>query len=260
MSDRKSVIVSGSTSGIGLAVARSMAEAGYDVMLNGMGDAGEIEATRRAMAEETGAAVDYCAADMSKPGEIAMLVDMARKRFGRIDVVVNNAGIQTVAPIEEFPPERYDQIIAINMSSAWHMTRLTMAEMKARNWGRFINIASAHGLVASPFKSAYVMSKHAVLGLTKTVALEGAEHGITANAICPGYVLTPLVAKQIPETAQARGITEQQVVRDVLLAAQPTKQFVEASQIGALAVFLCSPAASQITGTALPVDGGWTAR
>lgn len=259
MSDRKSVIVTGSTSGIGRAIAWELARAGYDVMLNGLGDQAEVEALRKEMQDETGVNVGYCAADMSDSQQIEMLADVTRRAFGRIDVVVNNAGIQTVSPIEDFPVERCDQIIAINMSSAWHLTRLTMAEMKARKWGRFINVASAHGLVASPFKSAYVMAKHAVVGLTKTVALEGAEHGITANAICPGYVLTPLVEKQIPETARARQMTEEQVVRDVLLAAQPTKQFVEASHLGALAVFLCSDAAAQITGTAIPVDGGWTA-
>jgi 3-hydroxybutyrate dehydrogenase len=259
MSDRKSVIVTGSTSGIGRAIAWELARAGYDVMLNGLGGQAEVEALRKEMQDETGVNVGYCAADMSDSQQIEMLADVTRRAFGRIDVVVNNAGIQTVSPIEDFPVERYDQIIAINMSSAWHLTRLTIAEMKERKWGRFINVASAHGLVASPFKSAYVMAKHAVVGLTKTVALEGAEHGITANAICPGYVLTPLVEKQIPETARARQMTEEQVVRDVLLAAQPTKRFVEASHLGTLTVFLCSDAAAQITGTAIPVDGGWTA-
>jgi len=259
MSERKSVIVTGSTSGIGRAIAWEMARAGYNVMLNGMGDADEVDALRGDMQAETGMTVEYCAADMASVRQIETLVEAARRAFGRIDVVINNAGIQTVSPIEDFPVERYDQIMAINMSSAWHLTRLTMAEMKARRWGRYVNIASAHGLVASPFKSAYVMAKHALVGLTKTVALEGAEHGITCNAICPGYVLTPLVEKQIPETALARHMTEEQVVRDVLLAAQPTKAFVEAADIGKIAVFLCSQAAQQITGTALPVDGGWTA-
>ena len=196
---------------------------------------------------------------MSKPEQIADLVETTRRELGAVDVVVNNAGIQTVAPIEEFPVGRYDLIIAVDMSSAWHLTRLTMAEMKQRRWGRIINVASAHGLVASPYKSAYVMAKHAILGLTKTIALEGAEFGITCNAICPGYVLTPLVEKQIPETAKARGITEEQVVKDVLLAAQPTRQFVTVEQVGALANFLASDMAAQITGAALPIDGGWTA-
>jgi 3-hydroxybutyrate dehydrogenase len=252
-------IVTGSTSGIGLAVARALAEAGHAVMMNGFGDPAQIEADRAAIEADTGAPVAYHGADMSKPDEIADLVAATEARFGQIDIVVNNAGIQTVAPIEEFPVDRYNLIIAINMSSAWHLCRATFGGMKARGWGRVINVASAHGLVASPYKSAYVMAKHAVVGLTRTLALEGAEYGITANAICPGYVLTPLVQAQIPETARARGITEEAVIRDVLLAAQPTKTFVEPGQIGALAAFLCTSAASQITGTALPVDGGWTA-
>ena len=259
MPEFRTAIVTGSTSGIGLAVARALAEAGHAVMMNGLGDAAEIEKIRQTMSEETGAPIAFHGADMSKPDQIADLVRATDERFGQTDIIVNNAGIQTVAPIEDFPVDRYDLIMAINMSAAWHLTRLTMAGMKARGWGRIVNIASAHGLVASPYKSAYVMAKHAVVGLTKTVALEGAEAGVTANAICPGYVLTPLVEKQIPETAAARGITEDEVIRDVLLAAQPTKRFVQAGQIGALAAFLCSPAASELTGTAIPVDGGWTA-
>jgi 3-hydroxybutyrate dehydrogenase len=260
MSDHGCAIVTGSTSGIGLGVARALAAAGWDVMLNGFGDAAEIEAIRAGVAAEFGVRCAYDGADMSKPAEIESLVAHARKAFGAIGAVVNNAGIQTVSPIEDFPVDRYDLIVAINMSSAWHLTRLVFAAMKARGRGRIVNVASAHGLVASPFKSAYVMAKHGVVGLTKTVALEGAEHGITCNAICPGYVLTPLVEKQIPETAKARGITEEQVKRDVLLAAQPTKQFVTVEQVGALAAFLCSDAAASITGTALPIDGGWTAQ
>lgn len=256
---KKTAIVTGSTSGIGLGIAWALARANMNVVLNGFGPAAEIEATRSEIEEKTGSSVAYDGADMSKVGDIERLVAATRARFGAIDVVVNNAGIQTVAPIEEFPVDRYDLIVAINMSAAWHLTRLTMAEMKARKWGRIVNVASAHGLVASPFKSAYVMAKHAVVGLSKTVALEGAEYGVTSNAICPGYVLSPLVEKQIPETAKARGITEAQVVRDVLLAAQPTRQFVGVDQVGALAAFLCSDAASQITGTAIPIDGGWTA-
>ncbi len=259
MGASKVAVVTGSTSGIGLAVARALAGAGHAVVLNGLGDPSEVEGLRADIERQSGSEIAFHNADMSKPDQIGNLVEFTNARFGAIDIVVNNAGIQTVAPIEEFPVDRYDLILAINMSSAWHMTRLTMAGMKQRKWGRYINIASAHALVASPFKSAYVMSKHAVLGLTKTVALEGAEFGVTANAICPGYVLTPLVEKQIPETAKARGISEEEVIRDVLLAAQPTRQFVGADQIGALATFLCSPAASQITGTAIPVDGGWTA-
>ena len=259
MSPRRVAVVTGSTSGIGLGIARSLAHAGMDVMLNGLGDPTEIEAIRASLAKEAEARIAFHGADMSKPDEIADLVETTRRMLGAVDVVVNNAGIQTVAPIEDFPIDRYNLIIAVDMSSAWHMTRLTMAEMKQRRWGRIINVASAHGLVASPYKSAYVMAKHAILGLTKTIALEGAEFGITCNAICPGYVLTPLVEKQIPETAKARGITEEQVVRDVLLAAQPTRQFVTVEQVGALANFLASDMAAQITGTALPIDGGWTA-
>ena len=259
MNATRTAIVTGSTSGIGLAVARSLAEAGHAVMMNGLGDADEIEALRAGLEKETRAQVAFHGANMADPDQIADLVRATEERFGQVDIVVNNAGIQTVAAIEEFPVERYELIMAVNMSSAWHLTRLTMAGMKARGWGRIVNVASAHGLVASPYKSAYVMAKHAVVGLTKTVALEGAEHGVTANAICPGYVLTPLVERQIPETAKARGITEEEVIRDVLLAAQPTRRFVQPQQIGALTVFLCSAAASEITGTAIPVDGGWTA-
>lgn len=257
--DFRTAIVTGSTSGIGLAVARSLAAAGHAVMMNGLGDPAQIEADRALIEADTGAPVGFHPADMSDPAQIAELVAATEARFGQVDIVVNNAGIQTVAPIEAFPVDRYNLIMAINMSAAWHLCRATFGGMKTRGWGRVINVASAHGLVASPYKSAYVMSKHAVVGLTKTLALEGAEHGITANAICPGYVLTPLVEKQIPDTAKARGITEEEVIRDVLLAAQPTKSFVQPDQIGALAAFLCTPAASQITGTALPVDGGWTA-
>jgi 3-hydroxybutyrate dehydrogenase len=202
----------------------------------------------------------YSAADMSKPAEIVGMVEEAHRLLGKVDVLVNNAGIQHVEAIETFPASKWDAIIAINLSSAFHATRAVVPEMKARKWGRIINIASAHGLVASPFKSAYVAAKHGLLGLTKTIALETAEHGITANAICPGYVLTPLVEKQIPETAKARGLTEEQVVKDVLLHAQPTRQFVTTGQVGALALFLCTDAAASMTGTALPIEGGWTAQ
>jgi 3-hydroxybutyrate dehydrogenase len=257
---RRNAIVTGSTSGIGLGIARALAHAGMNVMLNGFGDPKEIERTRSSLAEDFGIHASYSAADMSKPNEISAMVEEARKTFGKVDVLVNNAGIQHVEAIETFPPAKWDAIIAINLSSAFHMIRGVVPEMKERKWGRIINIASAHALVASPFKSAYVTAKHGLLGLTKTVALETAEHGITVNAICPGYVLTPLVQKQIPETAKARGISEEEVIRDVLLHAQPTRQFVTTGQIGALSVFLCTEAAASITGAALPVEGGWTAQ
>jgi 3-hydroxybutyrate dehydrogenase len=256
----KAAIVTGSTSGIGLGIAKAFAEGGMNVMLNGFGDAKDIERTRAALEDDYGVAIGYSAADMSKPDEIVAMIESARKAFGTVDVLVNNAGIQHVEAIETFPVAKWDAIIAIDLSSAFHGIRAVVPDMKSRNWGRIINIASAHGLVASPFKSAYVAAKHGLLGLTKTVALETAEHGITVNAICPGYVLTPLVQKQIPETAKARGITEEQVVRDVLLHAQPTRKFVTTEQLGAVAVFLCTEAASSITGAALPVEGGWTAQ
>jgi 3-hydroxybutyrate dehydrogenase len=256
----KTAIVTGSTSGIGLGIAHALAEAGMHVMLNGFGDKAEIQKIRADMEETCGIRTAYSAADMSKPGDIVQMVDDARKLLGQVDVLVNNAGIQHVEAIETFPVAKWDAIIAIDLSSAFHAMRAVVPEMKSRKWGRIINIASAHGLVASPFKSAYVAAKHGILGLTKTVALETAEHGITVNAICPGYVLTPLVQKQIPETAKARGITEEQVIKDVLLHAQPTRQFVTTEQIGALSVFLCSGAAASMTGTALPIEGGWTAQ
>ncbi len=260
MNKNKSAIITGSTSGIGLGMAQAFAAEGMDVMLNGFGGADEIEAIRKKLSDEHGVTVAYNGADMSKPAEIAGLFKAAEAAFGAVDVIVNNAGIQFVAPIEDFPPEKWDAIIAINLSSAFHLTRAAIPGMKQRGWGRVINLCSAHGLVASPFKSAYVAAKHGVVGLTKTVALEVAQNGITVNAICPGYVLTPLVEKQIPDTAKARGITEEQVKNDVLLGAQPTKKFVTTEQIGALAVFLCSDAAASITGAALPIDGGWTAQ
>jgi 3-hydroxybutyrate dehydrogenase len=255
----KSAIVTGSTSGIGLGIAEALSAHGADVMLNGFGPADEVEALRARLASAHGVKVVYNGADMTKPEEIQALADAARAAFGSVDIVVNNAGIQHVSPVEEFPPEKWDAIVAINLSSVFYLTRATFAAMRAKKWGRIINIASAHGLVASPFKSAYVAAKHGVVGFTKAIALEGAEHGVTCNAICPGYVRTPLVEKQIPDQARSRGISEEAVVRDVLLAAQATKQFVTTAQIGALAVFLCSDAAAQITGAALPIDGGWTA-
>ena len=254
----KTAIITGSTSGIGLGIAKGFAEAGLNVVMNGFGDPAEIEKERAAL-EALGSKVVYNGADMTKPDEIVSLVKETEETFGGVDVLVNNAGIQTVEPVENFPPERWDMLIAINMSSAFHTTRTAIPGMKERGWGRIINIASAHGLVASPFKSAYVTAKHGILGFTKTIALETAENGITVNAICPGYVLTPLVEKQIPDTAKARGITEEQVKRDVLLAAQWTKKFVTVEQIAGTALFLCSDHAENITGIALPIDGGWTA-
>lgn len=256
----KCAIVTGSTSGIGLGIARGLAEAGVNVVLNGLGDAREIEMTRREIAKASGVEAIYSAADMSKADDIVAMVEMVRATLGGVDMLVNNAGIQHVEAIEMFPPAKWDAIIAINLSAAFHATRAVVAGMKSRKWGRIVNIASAHALVASPFKSAYVAAKHGLLGLTKTIALETAEHGITVNAICPGYVLTPLVQKQIPETARARGISEEQVIRDVLLHAQPTRQFVTTEQIAALTVFLCTGAGASITGAALPVEGGWTAQ
>ncbi len=256
----ETAIVTGSTSGIGLGIARALAQRGANVVLNGFGDAGEIEIVRGALAAENNVEVAYDGADMSKPEAIHRMIDSAAGHFGRIDILVNNAGIQHVAPIEEFPLAKWDAILAINLSAAFHTTRAVFAGMKERGWGRIVNVASAHGLVASPFKSAYVAAKHGVLGLTKVTALEGAEHGITCNAICPGYVWTPLVEKQIDDQARSHGIPRDQVVRDVMLVNQPTKKFATVEEIGALTAFLCGEAAASITGTALPVDGGWTAR
>jgi 3-hydroxybutyrate dehydrogenase len=256
----KSAIVTGSTSGIGLGIAQAYAAAGMNVMLNGFGNAAEIEAIRAGLEKEFKVGVSFSPADMTRPDDIAAMVENATKLFGQVDVLVNNAGIQHVEAVETFPVAKWDAIIAINLSSAFHGIRAVVGGMKVRKWGRIVNIASAHGLVASPFKSAYVAAKHGIVGLTKTVALETAEFGITVNAICPGYVLTPLVQKQIPETAKARGISEDEVIRDVLLKAQPTKQFVTTEQVGALAVFLCTAGAASITGTALPIEGGWVAQ
>ena len=253
-------MVTGSTSGIGLGIAEALAGAGMNVMLNGMGDAGEIESHRLRIAKTYGVDTDYSDADMTVPDDIRSMIDKTRGVFGSVDVLVNNAGIQHVSPIERFPVEKWDAILAINLSSSFHTIRASLESMKSQGWGRILNIASAHALVASPFKAAYVAAKHGVLGLTKTVALEAAEHGVTVNAICPGYVRTPLVERQIPDTARTRGLSEEQVIRDVLLAAQPTRRFVEVKEIGSLAVFLCSDAAASINGAALPVDGGWVAQ
>jgi 3-hydroxybutyrate dehydrogenase len=256
---KRSALVTGSTSGIGLAMAKALAKEGANVVLNGFGDAAEIEKTRSGIESEFKVTTLYDAADMSKPDDIVRMVKSAEQRLGAIDVIVNNAGIQYVSPIEDFPPEKWDAIIAINLSSAFHTIRAAVPGMKARKWGRIINTASAHSLVASPFKAAYVSAKHGIVGLTKTVALELATFGVTANCISPGYVWTPLVEKQIPDTMAARNLTKEQVINDVLLAAQPTKQFVTVEQVAAIAVFLCSDAASQITGANISVDGGWTA-
>jgi 3-hydroxybutyrate dehydrogenase len=256
----KVAIVTGSTSGIGLGVARSLALAGTDVVINGLGDPKDIESVCAELEKGSPfSRVAYNGANLMDGGEARKLVEQTIADFGRIDILVNNAGIQHVSPIESFPPEKYDAIIALNLSAAWHTIRAAFASMKEQGFGRIINVASAHGLVASPFKSAYVAAKHGVIGLTKTIALEGAEHGITCNAICPGYVWTPLVENQIDDTAKARGIGRDEVIRDVLLAAQPNKRFATVEELGALAVFLSSPAGQSITGTALPVDGGWTA-
>jgi len=255
----KTAIVTGSTSGIGLGIATALAGAGANVVLNGFGPAEEIEKIVSDLTRQHNVGAIYSNANIADPDEIEGMVEQTRAEFGAVDIVVNNAGIQHVDPIEEFPVEKWNAIIAINLSGAFHTCRLAVPDMKKNGWGRIINVASAHALVASPFKSAYVSAKHGLAGLTKTVALEVAEHGVTANAICPGYVLTPLVQKQIPEQAKARGISEKAVMKDVLLAAQPTKQFVEVSQIAALTTFLCSDDAASITGTLLPIDGGWTA-
>jgi 3-hydroxybutyrate dehydrogenase len=255
----KSALVTGSTSGIGLAIARALAADGANITINGFGDKAAIEKERSGIEKEFGVKAIYSAADMTKPVEIADMVKTTEKTFGSLDVLVNNAGIQFVSPIEDFPIDKWDQILAINLSAAFHAIRAAVPGMKSRKWGRIISTASAHSLVASPFKSAYVTAKHGIAGLTKTVALELATFGVTCNCISPGYVWTPLVEKQIPDTAKARGITEEQVKRDVILAAQPTKEFITVEEVASLAVYLCSDAAKSITGANLSIDGGWTA-
>lgn len=252
-------IVTGSTSGIGLGIAKALAAEGAAVMLNGFGDAVEIERTRLDLARATGVDVAFMAADIGQPPQIEELARRAEAELGPVDILVNNAGIQHVAPIEDFPATKWDAILAINLSAVFHLTRAVIGGMKARRWGRIVNIASAHGLVASPFKGAYVAAKHGVVGFTKVTALEGAEHGVTANAVCPGYVWTPLVEKQIEDQAKAHGIPREQVIRDVLLAQQPNKRFATVEELAALTAFLCSDVAQSITGTAMPVDGGWVA-
>lgn len=256
----RAALVTGSTSGIGLGIARGLAEAGANVMLNGFGDAAAIEQLRADLAARTGVQVHHSFADMTRPQDIEALVQETQTRFGSLDILVNNAGIQFVSPVDEFPGEKWEQIIAINLSSNFYTIKAALPGMKQRNWGRVINIASAHGLVASPFKSAYVAAKHGVLGLTKSVALEVVETAITCNAICPGYVRTPLVEGQITDQARVHNKSEADVIRDVILAAQPNKRFVEIDELVGLVCFLCSSAAASITGSALPVDGGWTAR
>jgi 3-hydroxybutyrate dehydrogenase len=255
----KTAVVTGSTSGIGLAIAREFAAKGANVVINGLGDAGEIEAARLAISKDFGVHCTYSGANMMVPEEIRKMIGDAVAAFGSVDVLVNNAGIQHVCPIDEFPEDKFDAIIAINLVSAFHAIKAALPGMKQKHWGRIINIASAHALVASPFKSAYVAAKHGIAGLTKTVALEVAEQGITVNAICPGYVWTPLVQKQIPDTMKSRHMTEEQVINDVLLAAQPTKKFVTMEEVAAMASYLASNAAAPVTGTVIPIDGGWTA-
>ena len=256
----KTAVVTGSTSGIGLAIARAYAAEGANIVINGFGAPEAIETERAGIEADFGVKARYSPADMAHGGAIAAMIAEAEAEFGGVDILVNNAGIQFVSPVEEFPVEKWDAIIAINLSAAFHAIRAALPGMKQRKWGRIINTASTHALVASPFKSAYVSAKHGIAGLTKTVALEAATFGVTANAICPGYVWTPLVEKQIPETMAARGLIKEQVINDVLLHAQPTKQFVTSEEVAALAVFLASDAAKSITGVILPVDGGWTAQ
>jgi len=255
----QTALITGSTSGIGLGIARRLAAGGANIVLNGFGDAAQIASLRAEIAESSGVEVRYDGADMTQPQAIEQMMARALDQFGCIDLLINNAGIQHVAPVDEFPLDRWNAILAINLSAAFHTVRLALPAMKKRGFGRIVNIASAHALVASPYKSAYVAAKHGIAGFTKSVALEVAEQGITVNAVCPGYVLTPLVEQQIPDTARARGISEAQVVRDVLLAAQPTKKFVTVEQVAAFTAFLCSPDAASITGAILPIEGGWTA-
>jgi 3-hydroxybutyrate dehydrogenase len=260
MLNGKTALITGSTSGIGLAMATSLAKSGANIMLNGLGDAGAIETIRMDLAKKYGVSVLYHSADMTKPEHIEDMMKMATDKLGGVDILVNNAGIQFVAPIDEFPVDKWNAIIAINLTSAFHTIRLALPHMKQRGWGRIINLASAHALVASPFKSAYVAAKHGIAGMTKSVALETAQAGVTCNAICPGYVKTALVENQIADTAKARGISEEDVIKNVILGAQPTKKFTTPEQIGDLCVFLCSDSAQNITGSIIPMDGGWTAQ
>ena len=256
----KTAIVTGSTSGIGLGIARALVAEGVNVVLNGFGDPDQIRQIRSELESTYGVRTIHSAADMSRPAEIHTMVVEAAKIFGSVDILVNNAGIQYVAPVDEFPPEKWDAIIAINLNSAFHTIRAALPGMKANGWGRIVNVASAHGLVASPFKSAYIAAKHGLVGLTKTVALETAGKGITCNAVCPGYVLTPLVEKQIDDQARLNKLSREEVIPKVILERQPSKEFVKIEEVAALAVFLCSDGAASITGTAMSIDGGWVAQ
>jgi len=256
----KTALVTGSTSGIGLAYAKALAGEGANLVINGFGDAASIEQERQGLAAASGAGAIYSGHDLTKVDEIEAMMAEAISAFGAVDILINNAGVQHVSPIEEFPVEKWDLILALNLSSAFHTARLAIPGMKARKWGRIIQTASAHSLTASPFKSAYVSAKHGLAGLTKTIALEVATFGITANCISPGYVWTPLVEHQIPDTMKARNMTREQVMNDVLLAGQPTKQFVTSEQVAAMALYLCRDEAAQVTGANLSIDGGWTAQ
>ncbi len=258
--DGRVALVTGSTSGIGLGVIEQLAGAGAHIVMNGLGDPATVAAQLDRIQRDHAVDAVFVPANLMDPAACAGMIATATDRFGRVDILVNNAGIQHVAPVESFPPEKWDAILALNLSAAFHTIRASFGAMKSRGWGRIINIASAHALVASPYKSAYVAAKHGILGLTKTVALEGAEFGVTANAICPGYVWTPLVEQQIDDQAKSHGIPRDRVIKEVLLAKQPTKKFAETGEIGSLAVFLAGDAAQSVTGTALPVDGGWTAQ
>ncbi len=260
MLTNKCALVTGATSGIGLAIAEALARSGASLMINGLGDHAANHALVRGIANRHGVKVLLNEADLRDPLQIAAMITEARASLGSLDILVNNAGIQYVAPIEDFPVDKWNDILALNLSAAFHTICLAVPPMKERGWGRIVNIGSAHALIASPFKSAYVAAKHGIAGLTKTVALELAQHGVTANTVCPGYVLTPLVEKQIPDTMQARNLSREAVVRDVLLAAQPTKRFVTVEEVADTVVFLCSEAARSITGTSISVDGGWTAQ